>query len=372
MIDPVEFCAALKRQGISFFTGVPDSLLHDFSACVTAKYPPENHVIAANEGNAVALASGHYLATGQPAVVYMQNSGIGNAVNPLQSLADELVYSIPMLLIIGWRGEPGKQKDEPQHAKQGRTTLSLLGAMGIEYELLNAEIEDFHPVVESIFSKMNRSSSPVALVISAGTFSRFGFENDVTDSFPMSREDAITCIVLSLKPDDLIVSTTGMASRELFECREQLGQGHRSDFLTVGSMGHCSQIALGIAMQTPDRRVICIDGDGAALMHMGSMAITGSVHPGNLVHLIINNGAHDSVGGQPTVGRHIDFPAIASACGYARVDSVDTVEGLTEALGSSNQLSGASLVEINVRPGARSDLGRPTESPIATPGRISK
>jgi phosphonopyruvate decarboxylase len=365
-VDPAKFCEVIKNNGISFFTGVPDSLLRDFTAYVTSTYSSESHVIAANEGNAVALASGYYLATGRPALVYMQNSGIGNAVNPLQSLADELVYSIPMLLVIGWRGEPGKKKDEPQHAKQGQTTLALLEAMDISYELLNSDLEDFQPKVDNIISKMKSTSSPVALVISAGTFSKYDLNVDDSDSksFPMSREDAITSIIASISDDDLIVSTTGMASRELFECRERLGQGHSSDFLTVGSMGHCSQIALGIAMQTPDRRVICIDGDGAVLMHLGSLAIAGTTGPSNLTHLIINNGSHDSVGGQPTVAREIDFPAIANACGYAKSDAVSTLAELDKALANSKDSNGPTLVEINVRSGARADLGRPTISPV--------
>jgi phosphonopyruvate decarboxylase len=362
-IDPAKFCEAIEKHGVGFFTGVPDSLLRDFTAYVTMNYPPESHVIAANEGNAVALASGHYLATGNPAVVYMQNSGIGNAVNPLQSLADELVYSIPMLLVIGWRGEPGKKKDEPQHAKQGQTTLSLLEAMGISYELINSDLEDFQPKIDNIMAEMNRTSSPVALVVSAGTFSKYNLAIDTGDSFPQSREEAITAIVESLEPDDLVVSTTGMASRELFECRERLGQGHASDFLTVGSMGHSSQIALGIAMQTPDRRVICIDGDGAALMHLGALAIAGTTGPSNLLHLIINNGSHDSVGGQPTAARHVDFPTVAKSCGYSASVSVNTLAELNRALANAGDSNGPILLEINVHSGARADLGRPTTSP---------
>ena len=364
MIKPADFCAVLESCDFDFFTGVPDSLLKDLLAYITTHYPDDAHVIAANEGNAVALASGHYLATGKPAVVYMQNSGIGNAVNPLLSLADELVYSIPMLLIIGWSGEPGKKRDEPQHAKQGEVTLALLEAMGIEYELLNSESTNFDSKVVEVVSRMNNSSRPVSLVISAGTFE--GFELGVSSEsiFEMSREDAIERIVEHLSSNDLVVSTTGMASRELFECRERLGLGHEADFLTVGSMGHCSQIALGLAMGLKDRRVICIDGDGAALMHMGSMAITASIGPSNYLHIVINNGAHDSVGGQPTVGRHLGFAAIATANGYVEADSVETLDQLNDVLEARFAGRGPSLIEIKVRSGARADLGRPTATPI--------
>jgi phosphonopyruvate decarboxylase len=364
MIDPAEFCTALESHDFGFFTGVPDSLLKDLLAYITTTYPADKHVIAANEGSAVALASGHYLATGKPAAVYMQNSGIGNAVNPLLSLADELVYSIPMLLVIGWRGEPGKKKDEPQHLKQGKVTLGLLEAMGIEYEVLDPELGDFESSVARIVSKMNDSSSPVALVVSAGTFSEFKLSARSETTFEMSREDAIERIVQQLSSDDLVVSTTGMASRELFEVRERLGQGHEADFLTVGSMGHCSQIALGLALSTSDRQIVCIDGDGAALMHLGSMAITAQLQPSNYLHIVINNGAHDSVGGQPTAGRSVDIPAVARANGYAEAGSVETGDQLAQMLEARLAGDGPALIEIKVRSGARFDLGRPNTTPV--------
>ncbi|MDG0866421.1 phosphonopyruvate decarboxylase [Candidatus Lucifugimonas marina] len=364
MISPENFCAALAKHDIDFFAGVPDSILKDLSGYITTNFPPENHVIAANEGNAVALASGHYLATSKPAAVYMQNSGIGNAINPLLSLADQLVYSIPMLLIIGWRGEPGKKKDEPQHAKQGAVTLPLLEAMGIEYVLLDDSIQEISSTIDNLVLIMKESSATVALVVSAGTFEKYPYTQPNKQHLPMSREQAINAIAELLSSDDLIVSTTGMASRELFECRERLGQGHASDFLTVGSMGHASQIALSVAAQTPDRRVICIDGDGAALMHLGAMAISGTSQQSNFIHLVINNGAHDSVGGQPTSAQKIDLPSVALACGYASVISVETLEDLTKSLRNLEKLSGPTFIEINVRSGARSDLGRPTTSPI--------
>lgn len=364
LIDPAKFCSALDRSGFGFFTGVPDSLLKDFLLHVRNSYPAEMHVITANEGNAVALASGHYLATGKPGIVYMQNSGLGNAVNPLLSLADRLVYSIPMLLIIGWRGEPSGKKDEPQHAKQGQVTLALLDAMGIEFELLNSNTNNFDQIVMKLTSKMKKTSSPVALVVSAGTFGSFLPNAQPDSSYEMSREDAIKQIIGKVSPDDLIVSTTGMASRELFECRDRLGHGHEADFLTVGSMGHCSQIALGIALKTPNRRVICIDGDGAALMHMGAIPVIGQSKPANFLHIVINNGAHDSVGGQPTAGRHLDFSNIAIASGYITADSVHSRDQLNKLVEVMRSTNGPSFIEVKVRSGSRSDLGRPKTSPI--------
>ena len=362
MIQPKAFIDALAQGGIDFFAGVPDSLLKNLCAYITDSAPREKNIIAANEGNAVGLAAGYHLATGKVGCVYMQNSGEGNIVNPLLSLVDEDVYHLPMLLIIGWRGEPGVH-DEPQHKKQGKVTLSLLETMGVPYAVLD---ENWEQQVSKAVTTIHETNGVYALIVRKGTFAEYVLHRQTLSSLPLSREEAIKIVVDKLREDDIVVSTTGIISRELFEYREAKHQGHGADFLTVGSMGHASQIALGIALQKPERRVFVFDGDGALLMHMGGIAIIGDYCPKNLVHIVFNNGAHDSVGGQPTVGQKIDIEAIAKAVGYADVVSVDTNMSLMFAMNHVNNavIEGTSLINVNVRKGNRKDLGRPTTTPI--------
>ncbi|HMQ67462.1 MAG TPA: phosphonopyruvate decarboxylase [Ignavibacteria bacterium] len=365
MIRPEDLFNYLKTKGIDFYTGVPDSLLKNFCSYVTDNSPVEKHIINSNEGAAVALASGHYLSTGKPALVYMQNSGLGNSINPLLSLADPEVYGIPMLLMIGWRGEPGK-KDEPQHIKQGKVMLSLLDSMGIRYEHLTGDTGEYSEKIDRLIEEMFISKSPVALIISDGTFENYDLnisENEKGSGLKLRREDAVKLIIDNISEKDVIVSTTGKASREVFEYRESKGQGHQNDFLTVGSMGHCSQIALGIAIVKKDLQIFILDGDGAVIMQMGSLAISGSLAPENLKHIVINNGAHDSVGGQPTAGFEINFPEIAKACGYRYVSSAEEAEDITFEINKLKKSAGPSFLEIKVNKGARKDLGRPTTTP---------
>ena len=361
MIQPKDFIETLRARGVEFFTGVPDSLLKNLCAYITDSIARENNIIAANEGGAVALAAGYHLATGKTGCVYMQNSGEGNAVNPLLSLMDADVYKMPLLLIVGWRGEPGVH-DEPQHVKQGKVTLSLLETMGIPYAVLD---DSWEKQVDEALQTIQETNGIFALIVRKGTFEDYKLQKQETANWELGREEAIKIVVDKLREDDIVVSTTGMISRELFEYRETKGQGHAHDFLTVGSMGHASQIALGIALQKPTRRVIVLDGDGALLMHMGGMAIIGDYNPKNLVHIVFNNGAHDSVGGQPTVGQKIDVEAIAKAVGYADVISVDTPMSLMAAMNHVNNavIDGVSLINVNVRKGNRKDLGRPTTTP---------
>lgn len=357
MISPSFFCDQLKSIGVGFYSGVPDSLLKNLCAYITDTVPPKDNIIAVNEGCAVGMASGYHIATGKIPVVYMQNSGLGNATNPLLSLADEDVYNIPMVLIIGWRGEPGVH-DEPQHVKQGKVTCELLETMGIPYVVLSDEEEGCREQIAVCREHLTKKGSPFAFVVRKNTFSEYKLP-PVDDGNAMSREQAIEIIADSMG-DSLFVSTTGMASRELYEIRERKGQGHGSDFLTVGCMGHASQIALGIALNT-DRKVVCIDGDGAVLMHMGGMATIAVQKPGNYVHIMINNGVHDSVGGQPTVSRDIDVIGIARSVGYRKVLSVSDEKGLRDAL---SQKEGPLFIEVMVHRGARADLGRPKTTPV--------
>jgi phosphonopyruvate decarboxylase len=362
MISPKAFIDCLERHGISFYTGVPDSLLKDVCGFISSSFDSKHHIIAANEGGAIGLAAGYHLATGKIACVYMQNSGEGNAINPLTSLTDKEVYRIPVLLLIGWRGEPGIH-DEPQHIKQGKITLPLLDTLGIKYSVLKKDREWAGQVSEAVLH-MRKTGEVYALVIEKGTFTPGPtLENDFR-KFEMSREEALEAVADTLKEKDVIVSTTGMISRELFEYRVRSHDSHERDFLTVGSMGHASQIALGIALEKSDRKVWCLDGDGALLMHLGSMAIIGNNAPSNFIHVVFNNGAHDSVGGQPTVGLDIDLPVIAKAMGYNKVLSVSSRCELEEGLSLLTEEHGPIFFEIKVNKGHRKNLGRPTSSPI--------
>ena len=362
MIRPEFFIEKLRENGIDCFAGVPDSLLKNICAYITDHCDAQHNIIAANEGAAVGLAAGHYLATGQPACVYMQNSGEGNIINPLASLTDPEVYNIPVLLLIGWRGRPGVH-DEPQHVKQGKVTTGLLNTMGINFDVLSKEEDKAEKQIAKAIDALKKKDV-YALVIEKDTFEDYKLQNVEKNDLTMSREEAIQTVAAALGEKDCIVSTTGMISRELFEYRAAMNQGHERDFLTVGSMGHASQIALGIAMAKPDRKVWCFDGDGAAIMHMGSMAIVASKAPKNYVHVVFNNGAHDSVGGQPTVGLKIDLAKIAEAVGYTRTICVSLESQLTSALEVVKSIGGPVLLEIKVKKGNRKDLGRPTTTPI--------
>ncbi len=362
MVNVEHFAESLMCEGVDFFTGVPDSLLKNFCAYVTDNCAG-NHVIAANEGGAVGLAAGHYLATGKPALVYMQNSGQGNAVNPLASLADPDVYSIPMVLLVGWRGEPGV-KDEPQHVKQGKVTISLFETLGIPTEILPDDESAALDMARKMVERAKSESRPVAIVVRKGLFGDYTLKNKEADISDLKREAAIEDILRALPEDAVVISTTGMISREVYETRVRLGQGHERDFLTVGSMGHAIMIALGIAKAQPERKIVCLDGDGASIMHLGNMAIAGQSGCANLTHIVLNNSAHDSVGGQPTVGGRIDLPSIAAACGY----DVHSVAGLENPLplcvsALKTSTDKPSFVEIKVAKGARKDLGRPKEPP---------
>lgn len=362
MITPQFFIEKLKSEGVEFYAGVPDSLLKNVCAYITDHFDGKHNIIAANEGGAVSLAAGYHLATGKVGCVYMQNSGEGNAVNPLASLTDHEVYHIPLLLLIGWRGRPGVH-DEPQHVKQGKVTTGLLNVMGINYEVLSKDEEQAAKQIEKALRSIRKTGDAYALVVEKDTFDSYTLQNVEKNDYTMSREEAIQAVAASIPDDAVIVSTTGMISRELFEYRTAMGQGHERDFLTVGSMGHASMIALGIALQHPERKVYCFDGDGASIMHMGNMAIVGSKHPNNYVHVVFNNGAHDSVGGQPTVGHKIDLVGIAKAMHYDDAVCVVTSEQLRKALGDVHT-KGLQLIEVRVKKGNRKDLGRPTTTPL--------
>lgn len=350
--------------GADFYTGVPDSLLRALCDYLGKIYgnDPRHHVIAANEGNCAALAAGYHLATGKIPVVYMQNSGEGNIINPIASLLNDKVYGIPVIFIIGWRGEPGIH-DEPQHIYQGEVTLKLLEDMGIKSFVVGRDTKENEvKAAMASFRNLLDKGKCVAFVIRNGGLScadKIGYKN----ANMMMREEIIRHIV-KVTGDDPIVSTTGKASRELFEIRASFGRGHERDFLTVGSMGHSSSIALGIAVHKPQLKVWCIDGDGAALMHMGALAVIGSIGPDNLIHIVINNGAHETVGGMPTAAGSIELNAVARACGYPYAVCVDNYEDLDAELQKAKQGAELTMIEVKCAIGARSDLGRPTTTAL--------
>ncbi len=348
-----------------YFVGVPDSQLKALCNYLMDRYgiDPEHHIVAANEGNCVAIAAGYHLATGKVPVVYLQNSGEGNIINPVVSLLNEKVYGIPMIFIVGWRGEPGVH-DEPQHIYQGEVTLKLLEDMGIDSFVLRSDTADdeVEGVMASFREKL-QAGKDVAFVISKGALTGAP-EVEYKNDYLMTREEAIRHIV-EVSGEDPIVCTTGKASRELFEIREANNQSHKYDFLTVGSMGHSSSIALGIALSKPNKRIWCIDGDGAALMHMGAMAVIGANNPKNLIHIVINNEAHESVGGVPTVAGQVNFVDIAKACGYQYAAAISTYSELNGELQKIKETGQLSFLELKCTKESRADLGRPTNSPIA-------
>ena len=350
--------------GSDFYTGVPDSQLKALCNYLMDTYgiDPHHHIIAANEGNCTALAAGYHLATGKVPVVYMQNSGEGNIINPVASLLNDKVYAIPVIFIIGWRGEPGIH-DEPQHIYQGEVTVKLLDDMGIKSFIIGKETTD-DEVEKAMkgFQETLMAGKDVAFVIRKGALTdapKVEYKNDNH----MIREEIIKHIVAA-SGEDPIISTTGKASRELFEARVANGQSHKYDFLTVGSMGHSSSIALGVALNKPNLRIWCVDGDGAVLMHMGSMAVLGANKPKNLIHVVINNGAHETVGGMPTVAGNIDLVAIAKGCGYPNAICVDSFDALDRELKDAKNRNELSLIEVKCSIGARDDLGRPTTTAL--------
>lgn len=368
MIEAKLFVDSLAEQGINFYTGVPDSLLKDFCAYVEANGGKEKHLITANEGNAVALAAGYYMASRHYAAVYLQNSGLGNIINPITSLADKEVYSIPMLLIIGWRGEPDV-KDEPQHIKQGRITPAQLELLDIPYRVVSSET-DVAALALWAKQQLDSSQAPVALLIKKGAFAPYKNKPQPQTTWSLGREEALDTL-LPLLGHACVVATTGKTSREVFELREK-HQQPQQDFLTVGGMGHTLSIALGVAMGQPNKQVVCLDGDGSALMHLGAMPITGAVAPQNLIHVLLNNAAHESVGGQPTVAHQVDFQAIAFASGYQAYAVAESKTELIEKWQHIRQQAGPILFEIRIAAGSRDDLGRPTSTPIQNKNAFMK
>lgn len=354
MLDQKVVFEELKKNGVTFFTGVPDSYLNGF--CNYALYHfPDRNMIAANEGNAIAIAAGHYFASKEISLVYMQNSGMGNAINPLVSLADEHVYSVPMLLLIGWRGQPGTG-DWPQHELQGKITLGLLDAMHIPYSILSDDTDAFREIIAEAVRRSMKERKPYALIVPKGIMA--GEKSNHKDAaYPMSREEAIEIILDHMPTDTIYAATTGRATRELFFLRERRGETRKRDFLNVGSMGHASSVALGIALEKPERNVVVLDGDSAAMMHLGAMTMVSKLSVPNFFHIILNNGVHESVGGQPSAGYNIDFTMIAEACNYQTVHHpITNKKELIEAIEELQNCSRAAFIDVRIHKGLNGKL----------------
>ncbi len=363
MLDAGGFVQALSESGVEFFCGVPDSLLKHFCNALDSEVGGGRHIVAANEGSAIAIASGFHLASGTTPLVYLQNAGQGNTLNPLISLADPSVYSIPILIMVGWRGEPGLA-DEPQHSKQGSVTEKLYHALDIPTFILPNNEEEAIETVQIALKTASVEKRPVSLIVRSGTFDQY--PNPVKDdssNLPL-REEALRTILEHTNPNSLFLTTTGKTSREIFEIREELSEPHSRDFLVIGSMGHCSQIALGISISGSHREIVCIDGDGAALMHLGGLASIGRHGKENFRHFLINNGVHESVGGLQTTSPDCNFAGMALACGYKWAATVRNLKELGEAINNSSIIEGPTMIEVVTTPGSRSDLGRPHILPI--------
>ena len=362
VISPKQFYNSLRKNGVDFFTGVPDSLLKHICAYITDNCSPDKNIISANEGGSIGLAIGYYLSTNKIPLVYMQNSGFGNALNPLLSLADNKVYGIPMILLVGWRGEPGI-KDEPQHIKQGEVSETLLKTLKLPYKILSSDSKYFDKNISESISIAKSKNTPFIFLVKKNTFNSYTLKNSIKTNYDLSREDAIINSLSLINHKDIIVSTTGKTSRELFEYRSSLNLGHHRDFLTVGGMGHANQIALGISLIKKKRKIFCFDGDGAVLMHSGSISIIGSLKPKNFKHIVLNNGSHDSVGGQPTVGYEIDLSKVFKGFNYKNYFKISNKEDFNKVFLDFINSDGPSIIEILTNKGSRKDLGRPTKTP---------
>ncbi len=351
----------LWSLNIRFFTGVPDSTLKDFTAFLDKRVDSDKHVVTANEGNSIGLATGYHLATGRTSLVYMQNSGFGNSINPLLSLADPAVYSIPMIVMVGWRGEPGAA-DEPQHKKQGEVQIKLIESLQIPYCVVSRESFEPHKI-KKLVSLSIEKSRPCIILVKKGTFTKMPSSTFQEENGFKSREEALDLLLSNLDEEDILVSTTGKTSREIFEIREKKGQSHQSDFLMVGSMGHCSSISLGVALNAKNRNVFCVDGDGSFIMHMGSLSTIGKLASKNFKHIVLNNFCHESVGLHRTAADSIEITKIALANNYTYGIRINSREELINAVDDFKSREGPCLMELIVGVDTRKDLGRPTITP---------
>lgn len=353
----------LESRGMEFYTGIPDSHMEQLCNYLVERFGTSgHHILPANEGSCAGIAAGYHLATGKVPVIYMQNSGLGNFMNPFVSMLSDRLFGIPCLLIVGWKGEPGRP-EQPQHVLQGELTEGTLDLLGIPYAVLEKGIDKagFSDMIDGLLPVIHGGRCAAMIVRSGAITADIIAKGE--QSGLMRREAAIERIISAAAPDDAFVATTGKACRELYEIRERLGLAHGNDFLVIGSMGHASSVAQGIALNRPETRIWCLDGDGSSIMHLGALASIGSSSPANLIHVILNNGAYDSVGGQPTIAPGIDFSKVAEACGYRKCYMAESPEGLVEALASAKDSIGPMLIEVRISDGSREDLGWPKISP---------
>ena len=372
-MDPLDFYEYLIKSKIHFYTGVPDSLLKEFNNVVQKNSNPQNHIITANEGSAIALATGYHLASKKIPLVYLQNSGTGNIINPVMSLTSNKVYSIPILIIIGWRGEPGV-KDEPQHLSQGECMIDLIKSLKIPFEILSNNIEESKVIIDTTLKSIKQTSKPHIILVKKNTFQKYSNKINVFNNFPIYRKEAIEHVV-DFFNKDIILSTTGKISRELLETVKEKNLSQDNIFLNVGAMGHVSMISLGVAMNT-SKRVICLDGDGSVLMHMGNLTSIGTSNCINLIHVVLNNGMHESVGIQPTKGFDVDIYKIAKECGYQHSILIEKIEDIKETFSNiiSNNKHGPILVEIRInnKVNYSHELARPQDLPIERKNKFVK
>lgn len=351
MLDQKKVFDVLEKNGVNYFVGVPDSYLNGFCNYSLANCGNRS-IIAANEGNAIAIAAGHYMATKEIPLVYMQNSGEGNTVNPLASLVDKEVYAIPMILLIGWRGQGNSEPNHPQHKLQGEITTGMMELLHIPYSILSDSDEEFEKIMADAVKYCAEKRVPYALIAPKGVMAASEKANNVDATYPMSREEAIEVILDHMPKNTIYSATTGRATRELFFLREKRNEGKEHDFLNVGSMGHASSVALGIALAKPDRHVVALDGDSAAIMHMGALTMVSKVSAPNYLHVVLNNGAHESVGGQPSAGHLLDWTKIAEACGYQTVGhAVTTEKELIEAINILKDCGKAAFIDCRIHKG---------------------
>lgn len=359
-MSPQALIDLLLKHQHTFITGVPDSVFKDFIIAANQDDRFE-HVITNNEGESCSLAAGYHLATNKVPMVYLQNSGLGNAINPLTSLLDQYIYEIPCLLFVGWRAVPG-EKDEPQHKRMGEITPDLLTLLGIPHAIFDPDLAAMENIFEQAQQHFKAHRSPFAILFPRKAIVAEKAAATEVPEDALLRERLLEVMVERSRDDDVFVTTTGKTSRELYEIRERLGQDHSHDFLTVGSMGCAATIALGIAMQRPDKRIILVDGDGACLMRMEALATIGYVQPNNLIHVLVDNNAYESTGSQQTLSSYIDIPMIAKACRYRDSVVVDDLESFKKAFDDFDQ--GPVMLWVKSFPYSRPDLGRPKTTPL--------
>ncbi len=402
MLSCENFRRICGKHGFDFFSGVPDSTFRSWMTYLDtggnkshleiggkggSGDPDLTNIIAVNECEAAAICAGYHLSTGKIGVLYMQNDGFGKTVNPLSSLCNPEVYSIPILLMIGWRGEPGK-KDAIQHHRMGKILQPLLDLLDIPHEIMPSRIEEADRVLEKAREYMEKNSRPFAVIVRKGTFEDSLLEDSlpgkathgthvaeqpVLESRSLGREETLGIIMKHLEShldgEEIIVSTTGKLSRELFEYSSGRKKGSGNDFYNIGAMGCAQSIALGIALQRKDRKVFVFDGDGSILMQMGALVTAGHYSPDNLFHFVFDNGAHDSTGGQPTCSDTVDLTRVAAACNYRYAETVNDAEGLRDAmrriiLKGAAGVEGPAMLVVKVKKGARDDLTRPDREPV--------